>query len=245
MSNEELVKEIQQGNTGAKNELWERVYKLAYIFCRPYQAYAAEQYMDMDDLMHAAWFGVERAIKAYNPEKEYAFTTYLRYYVRNVIREVLGLRGKPLPLISSLDETIDEDGDICRLDTIEDETATDAFDAIEDEQAAAWIWSRVERLPAGERDAILLYYRDNISLSEQGRRNGCSHQAIAERRESGLNMLRKDRELSRYYNELVYQTLNISVGTFKRIWTSSTELAVLKAEQHGLISCKKPENPAT
>lgn len=231
MSNEELVIKIQQGDTGAKNELWENVRKLVKIFCRPYQAYAAEKYLEMDDLMHAAWFGVERAIMAYNPEKGYKFNTYLKHYVMNAAQELLGLRGKKQLDTVSLDEPMDEDGDISRLDTIEDEAATAALESVEDEQAAAWIWERVKRLPEREQDTILAYYRDNISLSEQGRRNGCSYQAIAERKKSGLNMLRKDRELKRYYNEFAYETLNVSIGTFNQTWTSSTEWAILKMEQ--------------
>ena len=239
MSNEELVIRIQKGDTGAKNELWECIKKLVYVFCEPYREYAAEKYLEMDDLLNAAWFGVERAIMAYESEKGYQFNTYLKYYVMNTAQELLGLRGKKQLDTVSLDEPLDEDGDICRLDVIEDEAAEAAFDEVDEAAGARWLWGRVERLPERERDAILAYYRDNISLSEQGRRNGCSYQAMAERKNSGLNMLRKDMELKRYYNEFAYATLNVSIGTFKQTWTSSTEWAVLKMEQERCKDAKR------
>lgn len=231
MSNEELVIRIRQGDTEAKNELWGNVQKLVYIFCRPYQAYATEKYLETDDLINAAWLGVERAIMAYQEERGVCFNTCMKYYVQNAVRELLGLRGSREPDTVSLNTPVNTEENLCLADMLEEKNVAADLEMVDNASASAWLWDRVDRLPEPERDVIFAYYRDNISLSEQGRRNGCSYQAMAERKNSGLNMLRKDRELKRYYNEVADLTLNVSLKTFKRTWTSSVELAVLKMEE--------------
>lgn len=230
MSIEELIVEIQTGNTEAKNELWERLRRWVYKLCLRYTEYAEKQGQELGDLISYAWFGMERAIKAYDPEKEFKFITYTKYHICNTISECLGWRGrKRIDETLSLDEPLgDTEDGFTRLDTLEDEGAAEAFEAAEDRGLADWLWGRVDRLDKRQATVLRSYYRDNKSHEKIGESLGVSWSAVRDIKGKALRALRKDKEIRAYREEFAY--IHVGVNSFNTTWNSSTELAVLKLE---------------
>jgi len=65
------------------------------------------------------------------PDCPYQFTTYLFWHCKNVFREVMGIRGRRRePHTVPLDTPIGDD--IAIVDTIPDDSAAEAFSAVED-----------------------------------------------------------------------------------------------------------------
>ena len=80
MTNEELVEKIQSDEDVENNMglLYQQNKGLIYKFALPYS-----NMMDMDDLMQEAYFGLVKAVKKYDPEKEFKFITYAEWQIRN------------------------------------------------------------------------------------------------------------------------------------------------------------------
>lgn len=231
MSIEELVTEIQAGNTEAKNELWERLHRWIYKLCLKYKAYAENKRYELDDLVNMAWFGVERALPKYKPEMEFTFITFTKYHIINAIREGLGLRGKKEPFTLSLDEPVpnEENEDVTRLDMLEDETAAAPFEDAEGKELARWLWDRVEKLDEKRAYVIKAYYKDGVPLIEISKRLGSAHSRAAQLKNEALRALRKDREIREYCTEFAY--IHVGVTSFKSTWTSATEWAAIRLEE--------------
>ena len=232
MSIEELVTEIQAGNTGAKNELWERLHRWVYKLCLKYKLYAEGKGYELDDLISWAWFGVERAISKYTPKKGYKFITITKYHIINTIREGLGLRGhQKEPFTLSLDEPIPngEDEDTTHLDMLEDESAAVPFEDAEDRAQAEWLWSRVDKLDERRAYVLRAHYKDGAPFIEIGKYLGVAGSRAAQLKNEALRALRKDEELREYYNEFAY--IHVGVKSFNSTWTSATELAAIKLEE--------------
>ena len=205
MSIEELVIEIQKGNAELKNELWERVRKWAAVLCRRYAEYGGKMGCELEDLINVSWFGVERAIKAYDPDKPYKFITYMKFNVQNAISELLGLRGRKRMPELSLDEPIGgEDEDTTRLDMLEE-------------------------LRPDLREIIHGKYWQGMTCAELGRCIGVSGDRVRQLEATALGKIRQRPEMREYYNSFCYR--HTGVSSFNTTWTSSTEWAVLKLEQ--------------
>ncbi len=82
MSNEELVKEIQQGiNTSCNMES-------LYINNKPYIYQIAKKYMgytDIEDLMQEAYLGLYEAVQRYEDSHEVKFMSYAGYWIQQFI----------------------------------------------------------------------------------------------------------------------------------------------------------------
>ena len=80
MTNELLVKEIQEGRDQERKklyELWDRNSGLIYKAVKRYSGF-----MEIDDLMQESFFALIKAINRYNPEKGDSFATYLFEWTR-------------------------------------------------------------------------------------------------------------------------------------------------------------------
>lgn len=224
---------IKNGAAEYKNDLWLQIRKLVYKLSRRYMALACGiGHYDMGDVINTAWLGVERAICDYDPQKGYKFTSYLHFHIHNSIKEMLGIRGKKelldncISLNTELHDT-DISEPLTLLDTIEDETARQAFDDVDDRAENAWIWEAVNRLDTKLSDTITKRYKYGKTLCEIGMDNDVSIECIRQREKKALRLLQKDEVLNDYRAEM-YGYMHIGVSRFNNTWTSSTELAVLK-----------------
>lgn len=224
---EDLVLQAKQG--GNTSELWERVRRLIYKWCVHYYDIAAKQYLDMDDLMNTAYFGMFQAVQAFDPLRGFKFTTFLRYYVRVSVQDLLGLHGKKrLPTVS-LDEPLTDTESFTLLDTVEDAEAGEPFERAENLVAHSFIWQEVDKLPAEQSSVIYGIFSEGKTYAAIGQERGCSVESIRHIQRKAMRKLRKSPNIRRYAAE-EYAYNRVGVEQFQRTGTSATEWAVLKEE---------------
>lgn len=82
MTNEEIVREIQQNINVKDNmgELYQQNLPLIKKLVRPYS-----KYMEEEDLLQEAFFGLEKAVYSYNEEKEVPFMSYAFFILRQFV----------------------------------------------------------------------------------------------------------------------------------------------------------------
>lgn len=89
MTNEELVALIQEGTNVTENMglLYQQniplIENLIYPFTKSIEASAA---MDKQDLMQEAYFGLAKAVQAYDASKEILFMTYAAFHIKQSVR---------------------------------------------------------------------------------------------------------------------------------------------------------------
>lgn len=227
---EEIVLDIQSG-IDRKNELYTAIYKLLYKLCGRYLRFASDFGWEIDDLLSASWFGVERAIKDFELDKGYEFSTYLRHHVNNTIHEFLGIRnGKAVHYHTSLDEEIPGTDEMTYLDTIEDETAADAFEEAEKSVYYSVLLDEVDKLPQMQKDTLKRHFLNNETLNGIATSRNVSRESVRQHERAALRSLRKSKKLRDcYYEDFAYRHVGVTV--FNNTWTSSTEWAALKVMQ--------------
>lgn len=143
-SNESLVRKIQDGNYEYIALLWhnlQRYIKTAAV--RYYNRYTErfKRYgVDVDDLCQVGFFALLDAAEAYNPDKGYKFTAYLKYPLKNQFNALMGIRGGKVTRVgksisssvsSSMPLYENDDGGLTIEDTIADDAAEFEDKAIE------------------------------------------------------------------------------------------------------------------
>lgn len=101
MNNEELVFQIQQGIDSAKNmeQLYLQNKGLIFSVIKRYRyacqsGYDSVPIIEMDELMHEAYFGLIKAVEGFNPEHGVLFSTYAIPWIRQVVKRFLDGSGK-------------------------------------------------------------------------------------------------------------------------------------------------------
>lgn len=114
MTNEELVLKIKEGGHDELiAELWENNQKLLYMLSDQFYRRNAEliksRGFDRNDIRQESYFALLTAIKYYNSESEYKFTSYFNYAVLRAIRELIGHKGDILNQADRLEEPLKDD----------------------------------------------------------------------------------------------------------------------------------------
>ena len=243
-SNEELALCIKQGKN-LKNELFEKIYKLIYFFCKKYIPYAEQLGYETDDLISVAWFGVENAIKDYIPDKGYKFTSYLKYHVKKEIYEFFGWRGaagkikRPIYLDAPLKN---QDGDkITLADTIPDIGAEEDFDKAEYHDYYSVLMRELDRLTPEQTEIIKRHYLENETITHIAQTKDVSIENVASKKRKALRSLRQSAKLKEcYYTDVAYR--HVGISSFNTTWTSSTEWAAMKVMKEKNLSKLDIEN---
>jgi len=99
MSNEELVKQIQQGINQADNleQLYKQNKNYIYKIASRY-AHADE----IEDLMQEAYFGLYEAVQRYEDTAGILFMTYASYWIRQAIKRYLENNGRAIRLSNDM-----------------------------------------------------------------------------------------------------------------------------------------------
>ena len=86
MTNEMIVKEIQQGQSVTENMqlLYESNIPLIKRLIRPYTAYECEE-----DLLQETYFGLWEAVQHYEESENVLFMTYAGYWIKRAVREYM------------------------------------------------------------------------------------------------------------------------------------------------------------
>ncbi len=96
MTNEELAMRIQAGDSACVERLWNNIHKLMHriagsIYKQRRERCAAAG-VTQDDILQECFFVMLRAVDAYKPDAGYAFNSYIKYHLKNVINGLLGFR---------------------------------------------------------------------------------------------------------------------------------------------------------
>lgn len=133
----------------------------------------------------------------------------------------------------SLDEPINEEGDITRLDLYANEAAVNFDESIFEEEIRQALTESLAILNDTDRQIINRRYFQNVGLKEIGEEMQVSPERIRQYESKALRKLRQDTRLTKKvidYTE-VSNYVKIGIRGFKRTHTSSTEEAVLRREK--------------
>ena len=189
------------------------------------------QDISMEDLLQAANMGEYIAKLKYTPEKG-AFSTFSAFYIRNEIRDLLGIRnGRLPPEIISLDEPIGEEGEDTRLDLLEDKTLPDKDEVIHGNERREGVRAAIDRLPEQQREIMQKYYFQGMGSKGIGEAMGLTSTQVLRIIQTARRAMRKDRLLRRLVEvEPSYYT-HVGVNTFRSTQTSAVELAYMIYER--------------
>jgi RNA polymerase sigma factor (sigma-70 family) len=133
-----------------------------------------------DDLCQHCFFALMDAVKAFNPDKGYAFTTWLKYRIRNHMSKLLGycnakrsVRDDAMTLADSLDKPLSDEGgshELTVADTIADEAASADFERAEDTLSAEAVRAELmwcmEILNDTQRGVLTGLYFEGVSTEK-------------------------------------------------------------------------------
>ena len=230
MSNEELAVLIKQGHTELYSDLWERVDKLiGMIILKSTKHRILPPDIDKEDLLQCGYFAMVAAVKAYNPNKEYKFNTYLNWHVKNTVNIAIN-HGKRK---TSTDDNIkvysynvnvsgDDGEETERLELMQDENSLYEYEALELSDIQKHVWEAVAELPERQGEVIRRYYLEHESLTDIAKDKGLSVTNIQQWKSQGLQMLRKNRWLRSFYREYTQEPY-INTQLYFSYWRMSPE----------------------
>lgn len=242
MTNEQLAILIKQGEQERTPELWENVRKLLYkLSLRQYTAHAElfkQQGLAAEDIQQESYFAMLGAVKAYDPEKGYMFTTYLNLQLKRRIRDILRLND-PLNRegTRSLDAPLDFESE--ESDTLHDITADPTsgagFESVDMSDYYTPLHKAIDSLPPADREIIELRFFSLpgavMSYTDMGERLGISLECVRQRLNNALNKLRRGRMgvwlRKMYGDDYTTHTFGDSLTAYRRCFSSGVELRAL------------------
>lgn len=220
MTNEELAIQAKAGDKGAITQLWSQTRGIVFLKLARYYNRNPERFarcgVTMDDLEQEGFFAVQEAVEAFNPDKGWKFTSWLNYPLQNRVNAILGIKNGYIKRIAlnecySLDEPISQESDDMTLgDSVEDQTALEAFQGVEDRTYNSQLHDTLEVclsfLEKPMERAVRGQYYENKSLKELGQEMGVSYQYARNLRNNGIRKLRfgkSRRLLQEYADEII------------------------------------------
>ena len=195
------------GNSFALGQLWEInqgfLHRLFWQWYSKNKTTADAHGLTLEDFDQEAFFAVQAAAQAYDPEKG-RFLTLLSYYVQNQINKVVcGERGR---YISTEDGRQVRSG--TRGDLIEDPAASQAFQKSEDEIYTEELHTALEEAMAQNltvREAHILRrrYYDCQSLRAVGNELGVQRETIRQIERRCIRKLRELPKLQRWHDDII------------------------------------------
>lgn len=213
---------------------YEQNVKMAHYWACRYR-WAAEQRNDIDieDLQQAAFLGIMRANKVFDPEKA-SFGTYAGFYARKEIRSLLGIKhGKIPPILQSLDEPLNDDTDDTRLDLLADETIPDPDEALIDADRRQTVRDAVNRLQEDQRAVVSLHFFEGKTYHQAADAMNIPRDRVAHIVANARRNLRRDRYLRALaeVNKKTNYMHHVGVTHFHSTMTSAVEDIVIWRER--------------
>ena len=196
MTNEELAIKAKKGEKDALRCLYIANERIIYKLLQGYIGKAEQQLLEADDLQQSCYFAFLKALRYYDSEKPYRFSTYLSHHVKNTLNGILGKRYSRYKWQKfdtvSLDIPIDglSDESVTVLDSIVDATAN-TEQAIEDMEISDTLKSELKALKPRAQRVLQMRYGLNMTFQEVGDRLGISKQAVQQTEAKSLNQLRE------------------------------------------------------
>lgn len=237
MTNEELATAIQAGGADdLKPVLYDRVKYFMYKLAGEYYSRYSERFIacgvEMSDLRQECFPAFLKALDYFNPATEFKFVSFLKYPLKNVCAELLGIRNsdgknhKPLDNATSLDKTLPgaDNEDVTLKNIIPDPSSEQAFekaiDGIQDEQTRDVLYKALDRLEKPLRAVIVHYYFERMTFADIGELMNVSGSRVQQMKEKALRQLRAMpevcmlREEQHIESRLHFTSYNYSEGYF-------------------------------
>ena len=244
MSNEELARAIQEGHGECYGELWEQcrglIARAALRYFTAYRTACDRAGVVVDDLIQCGFLALVDAVRYYNPETGYQFSTFLTLPLKNAFNSCTGIKTTHrdgMLFCSSLDEPLGADADGETIgDLVPD--PQDGMEAAEErlnrEQQRAALEKALDLIPQEFAAVIRARYFDGDSLERIGEKLDMSRATVRQRETKGLCKLRgpQCRKLLEPFHEQVIEHhawIGTGLCAFHERQASSVELAVEKA----------------
>lgn len=209
ISNEDLVIAIQNGNKKAIENLWNNVHRLISLHAyRYYQRFKGNSIATEEDLIQEGYMALLEAVKYFDINSGYKFTTYLNYTLKNAFQRVMGLRttkqrSEPLNNCFSLNSNISQDDEETEeIDFIVDENALKEFERIEVSETQQIVWEAIFHLDERSRQVIIMKYFKDMTLRNISDVLSVTIETIRQIELKALRTLRKMPSLRSLYFEM-------------------------------------------
>jgi RNA polymerase sigma factor (sigma-70 family) len=199
MTNEEIAVQIQQGHYELLPVLWDNVkYLLFKILKNKMYNRSLPNYIDYDDLKQHMYFAMCTAVKYYNSEKSYKFTTYLNYAVLHEFGHILTHNSKELQECS-YNSYINEDETTELAELLEDKAAKDWLFEIENNELVITLQNAINKLPENEKQVIKQHFYLKRTHKEISNSSGITENEVYYTECRALKRLRNDKTLQKFY----------------------------------------------
>lgn len=209
MTNEELARQIQQGERDLLLQLWEQVRRYAHD--RAYKWHTATNGrggQTVQDLEQEAFLALLEALEGWD-EKAGPFLPWYSLRLKSAFTAATMQRTKrdmkdPLQDCLSLDAPLtDRKGDPFTLeDTLPDQRAEEDLETVEEQDRQAAIQRVLDSLQDDQRQVIILRYFYNLTREQVARRLHLTRTRATAIEAAGLRFLRhpsRSRELREYF----------------------------------------------
>lgn len=165
LSDEELVKEYRQGNTGVFNILYSRHSGMVNFFCKSFHRQMVVFGIDIDDLSQEGYKGLLNAINSYDEKLGASFKTYASTCVKNSIITAIkkGVRDSSLFTLEN---------------EMENQSSLDFEDDYLDKILVNDLWQKIERILTPQEKATLELYLQGLKYKEIAERIQISSKAV-------------------------------------------------------------------
>ena len=243
LSNELLAERIKAGDAALLGQLWEQniglITKLSQSFYIRYSGHCAAAGVMIDDVQQCAFFALSDAVTAFDADRGYKLTAYLKHPLQKHFRALVGLQTSkrdPLNACVSLDEPFSDELDITRADTISDPAAVGAFDSLIDSihntELRQCLDECMATLPPEQSETLTARYYHEKTLDIIADEKGKSGEAIRQTERKALqNMKRGDNfaRLKHFRDYIISRHVRFSgFSAFRDSGTSCVEWAVLR-----------------
>lgn len=205
MTSEKLAELIQEGgNDELLPLLWEKTRILIYKKCSQYWGFYSAKLerfgYSLDDLRQEGYNALIFAVRSYKSDREYKFTTYLNYALKNVIRGMLSGSSDALNRLDtqSLEQPLDENSDGESLlvgDVVPDEHAAAVYEEIERIDGYTALYEAIDALLPDLREVVREHYFEGLTFKQIGEQFGISLDRAYQLHNKALRELRKNRTL--------------------------------------------------
>lgn len=202
-TNEELALRVKAGDSEAVAALWEQTKKLAYQFANRFyirsMASCASAGVTLEDVKQEGFLVVLDAVRAFDEEKGFKFTSYISFHAKNRFNALIGIRGgagtKLLNCAGSLDDPIPGTEDVTIADSIPDENAAQAFEDAEQEMYRRQLHGAMEQvlgtLDEQQEETIRSRYYQGMTFEAIAQQDGTTREQVRQLVAKGLRGLRK------------------------------------------------------
>ena len=239
MTNEEMAIRIQDGEADLYGDLWENNRKLIFqIMMKKLHNAILPCYISIEDLEQEMYFALLQAVRYYDRDKPYSFTTYLNYPILKVLTRLV-FNDKSIKKECSFDTKIaDNDGKtVEKWDLFPDFDSEKEYDNIENEDLSDKVRQAVAALKDRERTAVELYFFHGHTYEEIALLLHVSKERVRQiivrairrlRHNPAIRQSNLERKLHQYKNEEKYRF-------YADQWRFSQERSAAEVELSRLI----------